>query len=91
MKTIKKYYLNCFEGDSVEMPEGAEVLTFRLCNEQLQIWALVSPCHEMENRRFKLLVVSEDSKIEPSECLKTMYIGSLENKFFLFEYIKFEK
>jgi hypothetical protein len=43
VKSIWKYPLNLVSEQSVDMPQGAQMLTVQMQHEQPHIWALVDP------------------------------------------------
>jgi hypothetical protein len=54
MKTIHKYELPVKNEFSIEMPEGAELLTVQVQCERPCIWALVDADNPMRARNFRL-------------------------------------
>ena len=53
-KTIWKYQILIEDYQSIDMPFGAEILSFKLQDNVPTIWALVEPTGEMVERRFRL-------------------------------------
>lgn len=53
-KTIWKFPLKLTDGQVLMIPEGAEILTVQLQNQQPYLWAVVNPEHETELRKFEI-------------------------------------
>jgi len=73
MRNVWKYKLTANDYIDVEMPKGAEVLTFQIQFDIPCIWCLVDPDAEKESRRFRLAGTGHDIK---EDNLK--YIGSCQ-------------
>lgn len=54
MKRIFKYAIPIADEFELELPKGAEILTFQIQYEQPVIWAIVDPDAEKEKRHFNL-------------------------------------
>lgn len=73
MRTVWKYELAIDDYIDVEIPKGAEILTFQIQSDKPCIWCLVDPNVEKETRRFRLAGTGHDIK---EDNLK--YIGSCQ-------------
>lgn len=54
MLTVWKYVLPVTDLFSLQMPKGGELLTVQLQGDEAQLWALVEPEREREDRHFRL-------------------------------------
>jgi len=53
MRKIYKYVINPNDYVDVEMPSGAQILSWQEQNGQMCVWALVDPSSPVETRRFR--------------------------------------
>lgn len=53
-KTIWKFTLEVKDIQTLDMPKGAEILTVQFQETHGQLWALVDPNAEMEERDFAI-------------------------------------
>lgn len=79
-KTIWKFELPCDNNPIVvEMPKGAEVLSAGVQDDEIVIWALVSPGRELTQRKFAVFgtghEVTED--VSAGGLVNTVFMGSL--------------
>lgn len=88
MRRIYKYPVEGKDRFVINMPKGAQVLSMRLQRNGPQIWALVDPTADGEDRHFRLAGTGHDIKEDPESltyidtCL--LYGGDLV--LHLFEY-----
>lgn len=75
MKTIWKYSLNVDDIVTLEMPEGAEVLTIQTQYGEPQIWALVDPIKPSVKRHFRVYGTGHNISYN---ILKENYIGTFQ-------------
>lgn len=54
MKTIFKYRLEITDEQELMLPKDAEILTIRMQEEVMQLWALVDTVAELETRKFRI-------------------------------------
>lgn len=85
---VFKYDVPLDDEVSINLPEGAQVLTFQAQREQPCIWALVDPSARPRPRRFRIAGTGHD--IENAHELR--YVGSAQLHggnlvFHLFEYV----
>lgn len=75
MKSIWKFNLPSLPGESIEMPEGAEILTVQTQGDSPMIWAMVDPQMKKENRFF---VIIGTGHTIPDDGIKRNYIGTYQ-------------
>lgn len=85
---VFKYDIPLDDEVSVDLPEGAQVLTFQAQREQPCIWALVDPVARLRPRRFR--VAGTGHAILNARELR--YVGTAQFRsgslvFHLFEYV----
>lgn len=76
MKTIYKYPLEIRDSFTLEMPEGAEVLTLQLQEGKPYIWVLVDPTADRIPYTFYMFAtgrIEEEKKLN-----KKNYVGSYQ-------------
>lgn len=71
MRIVYKYKVPITDYVEIDLPSGAEILTYQSQGDTPCIWALVSPGMPMEKRRFR---VSETGHAITEDALK--YIGT---------------
>lgn len=54
MKTIHKYPIAVTDRVTIDMPQGAKVLSVQLQHERVQVWALGDPAQPYVARRFRV-------------------------------------
>lgn len=74
MRTIYKYSIPIERYFDLNLPLGAEILTFQTQNGQPMIWALVNPENEMERRFFTIHGTGQPDYSEYSKA----YIGTIQ-------------
>lgn len=55
MKTIWKYQLEIVGEQSIQLPEGAEILSAQVQCESLCLWALVTPANPIQRRIIEII------------------------------------
>ena len=70
MKKIFKYAIPIADEFELELPKGAEILTFQIQYEQPVIWAIVDPDSEKEKRYFDLYGTGHPMKEYPNGILE---------------------
>lgn len=86
MKTIWKFTLepNC----TLEMPIGAEILTVQKQNGRPQIWALVDPYADNEEREFEAYGTGQDLPDSPGAYVGASQLNGGALVFHVFEVTK---
>ena len=75
MKTIWKYTILISDVFSLELPQGAKILTVQEQYGKPQIWVLVNSDNPLETRIFRLVGTGHPIEIEDS---KLEYIGTFQ-------------
>ena len=75
MKTIWKYTIPVLDIFSLELPQGAKILTVQEQHGNPQIWVLVNSDKTLETRIFRLVGTGHPIEIEDS---KLEYIGTVQ-------------
>lgn len=76
MTTIWKFPLAVTDTQRISMPEGAEILTVQLQNEQACLWAIVEPSADKEDRYFE--VHGTGNPIHGDMGVERKYIGTFQ-------------
>ena len=76
MKRVYKYPVPIADESTLELPEGAEILTFQTQNDTPCIWALVDPMRQMETVNFKFFGTGHP--VENADTLE--YVGTIQIK-----------
>lgn len=74
MKKVFKYDIAITDYQTIEMPQGAELLKVDNQNGRIELWALVDPNAETEKRKFRL--AGTGHKITDEEASKLRYVGT---------------
>ncbi len=75
MQKVFKYPVRVDDHLTIELPRGAELLSFQCQGEQPCLWALVDPKAEMVKRYFRFVGTGHPIE-EPSEVLR--FIGTAQ-------------
>ena len=73
MRTIWKYNISIEDTFSLELPQGAKILTVQEQQGEPQVWVLVNPDNKLEIRNFRLVGTGhsiEENRLE--------YIGTFQ-------------
>lgn len=81
MQIIYKYKINP-RIDTIDMPEGAEILTVALQNDDLYLWAKVDPTQEPRTRHFH--VVGTGTPLPELSGVNYQYLGTVYPSVFVF-------
>jgi hypothetical protein len=76
MKRIYKYPIPITDEFTLELPIGAEILTFQTQHNKPHIWALIDPEREFETVGFRLFGTGHP--VEDADTLK--YIGTTQTE-----------
>jgi len=76
MKRIYKYPIPITDEFTLELPEGALILTFQTQHNKPYIWALISPDAELETAGFRLFETGHP--VEDADTLE--YIGTTQTE-----------
>jgi hypothetical protein len=74
MKRVYKYPIPTTDEFTLELPEGAKILTFQTQNETPCIWALVDPMRQLETVGFRLFGTGHP--VENADTIE--YIGTAQ-------------
>ena len=85
-KVIWKYSLLIKDYNLIEMPFGAEILSFQLQYGVPTIWALVDPTLEKAERRFILVGTGHDIKERGLKYVGTIKMTDNNLVYHLFEF-----
>lgn len=81
MKTIYKYEMPSEDRPSIQMPDGAEILTVQRQNNAICLWAMVEPNNPPTIRHFETFGTGQ---IIPGDMgIERRYIGSVQEKFYV--------
>lgn len=76
MTRIYKYPLQPMGGvQSIEMPQGADILSVQAQNDRPTLWAAVNPDAPMESRRF---VTAITGALIPDKEDEAIYLGTVQ-------------
>lgn len=75
MKTIYKYPLEIREGQCVDMPEGAIILSVQLQNDKPQLWVLVDTLRPLESRYIKIYGTGNPCDGSPNKFIGTFQMN----------------
>ena len=85
-KTIWKYTIPIKDYHSIEMPFGAEILSFQLQCGVPTIWVLMDTVGEITNRRFRLIGTGHDIVEAGLKYIGTIKMMEEILTYHLFEY-----
>ena len=85
MKTIWKYLLPLQERPSIDMPEGAEILSVQFQREVLTMWALVDPSKPLKARHFEIAGTGFELRDLPRRHIATVQTESQNLVWHIFE------
>ncbi|MEO9145089.1 MAG: hypothetical protein ABI237_05980 [Ginsengibacter sp.] len=80
MKRIFKYKLEMVLFQTVEMPQGAEILCIQMQNESPCIWALVEPNATVTERTFQMVGTGQDI----GDYGERKYLGTIQLNVYVF-------
>jgi hypothetical protein len=80
-KAIWKFPIDLTDAPIVQMPAGARVLHFGVQDEQLTLWALVTPSAPLNHHRFRLAgtghPIEEDGLTYVGTCFQGPFVWHL--------------
>lgn len=85
MKRIFKYPVNIVDFIEIEMPKGAEILSFQTQYEQPCIWAIVDPEAETEMRKFRVCGTGHELSAHLGKFIGTTQVSGGRLVWHLFE------
>lgn len=71
---VYKYPVPLKDHFEIEMPLGAEILSFQSQNDEMMIWAAVWPNKPIEKRKFSIIGTGQDIDMD---CVKD-FIGTAQ-------------
>ena len=87
MRTVWKYELAIDDYIDVEIPKGAEILTFQVQSDKPYIWCLVDPEAEKEVRRFRFAGTGHSIKEDNLKYIASCQVQGGILIFHLFEVV----
>ena len=84
MSKIWKYTLEYTDSQTLDIPEGAEILTVQMQAKQIQIWAIVDPEAPKESITIHMITTGH----EMPKMVKLDYIGTCQRGFELLHIFK---
>lgn len=91
-KKIWKYPLDMITDEfTLEMPEGAILLSFKVQKGVPTLWALVNPDNKFEKRYFRLVGTGHSIEDDNLKYIDSVHLNQGNLIFHLFEAIKIKK
>ncbi len=81
MKKIYKYRLTLIDRQYINMPIGYEILSVQVQDNDLVLWALVSP--EMKNARVPIEINGTGNMIHEHEGESKKYLATIQMNYFV--------
>lgn len=78
MKTIWKFEIDIIDKFTLEMPNGAEIMTIQTQFEKPCIWAIVEPSNELEKRHFEIKGTGHPFQEDAENNRSRTYIGTFQ-------------
>ena len=87
-KAIWKFSIKDLDVDCVSMPKGAEILDVGIQRGEIQIWAIVDPDANTEDRSFSIYGTGMIIDPEGKKYLKTIFVQNGDFIWHIFEILK---